>query len=156
MTQYISTSPSQPTEASQQPAHGQSKKTFRQVLTTPFSRTLRRVAGLVSCGAITAMGLVNPAMAANHELWLYDGDSTTLSGYFLEGERIYGDCDEDCYDLDLHLYSTSGSLVDSDIELDSYPIVSAPYDGYFEVEVSMPSCDHGSGCAASVNSDYGF
>ena len=27
-----------------------------------------------------------------------------IEGYFLEGEYIYGDCDQDCFDLDLFLY----------------------------------------------------
>ena len=44
------------------------------------------------------------AKAQDRSLWLYNGQSTSIEGYFLEGEYIYGDCDQDCFDLDLFLY----------------------------------------------------
>ena len=88
--------------------------------------------------------------------WLYNGQSTTISGYFLAGESIYGTCDEDCFDLDLFLYDSAGNLVSQDVELDAYPIVTAPREGQYTIEVSMPNCSHSDGCAVEITSDYGF
>ena len=85
-----------------------------------------------------------------------DNGATTVTGFFLQGESIYANCDEDCMDLDLYLYTEMGVLVDSDIEEDSFPIVTAPYDGNFAIEVTMPSCVHSAGCSASISSDHGF
>ncbi len=97
-----------------------------------------------------------PAAAQDRSLWLYNGQSATVYGYFLAGEGIYGSCDYDCYDLDLYLYDSAGNLVASDTLLDSFPIVNAPYTGNFTIEVTMPNCSHSAGCAVEVSSDYGF
>ncbi|MBV5259758.1 hypothetical protein FLX56_15180 [Synechococcus moorigangaii CMS01] len=104
------------------------------------------------CGALSAL----PAIAQDRSFWLYNGDETTLSGYFYAGEEIYGDCDEDCYDLDFYLYNSVGELVDSDTLDDAYPIVQAPYEGDYTLRVVMYDCAHTAGCAVEVSSDYGF
>ncbi len=100
--------------------------------------------------------LTMPAQAQDRELWLFNGESTTVSGYFLEGERIYGSCDSDCADLDLFLYDAGGNLVSSDTLLDAVPIVAVPFTGDFLVEVTMVNCTHSAGCAVEVSSDHGF
>ncbi|NJK72043.1 MAG: hypothetical protein HC926_01095 [Synechococcaceae cyanobacterium SM2_3_60] len=110
------------------------------------------LAAALCCGAVGSL----PAAAQDRSLWLYNGESTTVYGYFLAGEGIYGSCDYDCYDLDLYLYDSTGRLVDSDTLLDSIPIVNAPYTGNFEIQVTMPNCSHSAGCAVEVSSDYGF
>ena len=59
-----------------------------------------------------------------------------------ESYAIIGVCDEDCHDLDLHLYDGNGHLVDSDTSSDDTPIVqvSPRWSGSFRVKVSMPGC----------------
>lgn len=96
------------------------------------------------------------AHAQDRSLWLYSGDQITISGYFYAGEEIYGDCDEDCYDLDFFLYNSAGNLVDSDTLDDAYPVVQAPYEGDYTIRIVMHDCSHPEGCAVTVDSDYGF
>jgi hypothetical protein len=96
------------------------------------------------------------ASGSTHDLWLMDDDTYVLTGQFYGNESIFGVCDIDCNDLDINLYDTNGSLVSSDTLIDNVPIVVAPYEGIFNVEVIMTSCTHPSGCAAQIDSDYGF
>ncbi|MDJ0707562.1 MAG: hypothetical protein QNJ46_30165 [Leptolyngbyaceae cyanobacterium MO_188.B28] len=102
------------------------------------------------------MSMTTEVKAQDRSLWLYNGQSTSMEGYFLAGEYIYGDCDQDCFDLDLFLYDASGELVYQDVETDAAPVLVAPYEGSFFVEVSMPNCSHPEGCEAWVSSDHGF
>ncbi len=95
-------------------------------------------------------------LAQSRSLWLYNGNVETISGYFLAGEVIEGWCDQDCYDLDLVLLDTSGRVVSEDRLTDSIPIVTAPYTGDFRIRVIMHNCSHSAGCAAWVDSTYGF
>ncbi|ASC72015.1 hypothetical protein XM38_029690 [Halomicronema hongdechloris C2206] len=111
------------------------------------------IAGLT---AAMTIGLVTDAQAQSRELWLYDGEATLVEGYFLDGEAIFGWCDQDCYDLDLFLYDIDGNLITGDDALDAEPIVYAPYSGYFYVELTMPNCSHPEGCAVWVDSTEGF
>ena len=113
------------------------------------------VATLMFTGLAIA-GSVPEANAQDRSVWLYNGESTTVEGYFYAGENIYGSCDQDCADLDLFLYNSSGQLVDNDVAVDSVPIVTAPYEGNYTIEVSMPNCTHSAGCEAWVSSDHGF
>lgn len=66
---------------------------------------------------------------------------------------IYGECDSDCSDLDFYLYDSSGNQVDSDTSPDAQPVVTAPSNGDFRLEVRMHECDHSSGCEVSIWSD---
>ena len=109
---------------------------------------------LVATGALGAA--VSPVMAQEHSSWIEDNESKRITGYLLQGESVSGLCDEDCSDLNLFLYNENGILVDSDVDADANPIVTAPYEGTFVVEVSVPSCEHWAGCAVSVRSDQGF
>jgi hypothetical protein len=111
----------------------------------------------VACVAITTTGLATVAQAQDYSLWLYSGDVTTVDGYLLSGEGVYGSCDQDCLDMDLFLYdAVTGELVAQDTAIDAVPYVVAPWDGDFVVEVTMPDCSHPDGCAAWLSSDYGF
>jgi len=51
-------------------------------------------------------------------------------------------CDTDCSDVDLILYDANGNTVDSDFELDDFPIVSTTpgRDGVYRLEVQMVAC----------------
>lgn len=116
----------------------------------------RRVLSTLACASVAFIGAVSPAIAQDRTAWLRDNETTTMTGYLLQGEDLYAICDEDCSDLDLYLYNEMGVMVDADDEVDSFPIVTAPYEGTFVVEVAMPSCNHGAGCSVSLSSDHGF
>lgn len=118
--------------------------------------SVRGLLGTVACASVAWAGVVSPAMAQDRTAWLRDNESTTMTGYLLQGEDVYALCDEDCSDLDLILYNEMGVMVDTDEQLDSFPIVTAPYEGTFIVEIAMPSCLHSAGCSVSLSSDYGF
>ena len=106
--------------------------------------------------AFLLSGFVSPAMAQEHSSWIEDNETKKITGYLLQGESVSGLCDEDCSNMDLFLYNEMGVMVDSDRNADANPIVTAPYEGTFVVEVSVPSCEHWAGCAVSIRSDQGF
>jgi hypothetical protein len=56
--------------------------------------------------------------------------------------QIMGACDNDCTDLDLTLYDPAGREIDSDLEVDDYPVVSAEpqRSSTFRVKVTMARC----------------
>jgi hypothetical protein len=51
-------------------------------------------------------------------------------------------CDEDCLDIDLHLYDDNGNLVDQDTADDDIPYVSVTpkWSATFTIRVSIPVC----------------
>ena len=121
-----------------------------------FFLSSRAIATSFACVSVALVGLVSPALAQSRSVWLNDDGQTTVTGYFLQGEDIYANCDEDCMDINLYLYNEMGALVDADSAGDAFPIVTAPYDGTFIVEIAMPSCLHSAGCSAAISSDHGF
>jgi hypothetical protein len=108
----------------------------------------------ISLGAIAIL-----AMAARAEVriaFLASGESETYEGYFLADEDIYASCDELCEDLDIYLYDAyTEELIASDTLDDTYPTVTAPYDGTFLVETVMVTCLV-EVCEAWTDSDEGF
>ncbi|MEM6256500.1 MAG: hypothetical protein AAF821_26625 [Cyanobacteria bacterium P01_D01_bin.156] len=63
----------------------------------------------------------------------------------LEGGVSYGligVCDEDCGDIDLHLYDENDNLIDSDTQGDDYPVIQVQpeWTGPFSIVVEMPNC----------------
>lgn len=56
--------------------------------------------------------------------------------------QIMGGCDTDCSDIDLVLFDAAGNQIDSDVQADDYPIVSAKpaSDGVYTLEVRMVKC----------------
>ncbi len=121
-----------------------------------FSPRLRILAGSIACTVMALSSAISPAVAQDRTAWLKDNQTTTMTGYLLQGEDIYGLCDTDCNDINLSLYNEMGVMVDADNRADAFPIVTAPYEGTFVIEVSMPSCTHGAGCSVAVHSDQGF
>ena len=109
-----------------------------------------------SLAAIALASTAGFAQAQSRSDWLNEGESVVYEGYLLSGENVYGECDADCTDLDIYLYDAySGDLVDSDVLYDAYPIVTAPYDGDFLIEVFMVTCSI-EPCLTETESDYGF
>lgn len=119
------------------------------------SKTLLKYARNFFLSGLCAMAATAPALA-QETMWLEDGESQSITAYFLAGETISATCDEDCGDLDLHLYTPSGRLVDSDELEDAFPVVIAPSDGDFRVTVTMFDCSHSLGCEVDLTSDEGF
>ena len=56
--------------------------------------------------------------------------------------QIMGACDNDCTDLDLVLYDPAGREIDSDLEVDDYPVVSVEpgHSSTYRIKVTMASC----------------
>ncbi|MBD2428686.1 hypothetical protein [Phormidium sp. FACHB-1136] len=87
---------------------------------------------------------------------LSTGQSVSYDGFLYAGETVYATCDSDCTDLDILLYDANdGSLVASDVFPDAQPVVTAPYEGSFVIEVVMASCSV-EPCATWTDSDNGF
>lgn len=57
--------------------------------------------------------------------------------------QIMGDCDEDCFDLDLVVRNGAGKTLGEDLADDYYPIVDfvSGADGRIEIELNMVDCD---------------
>ena len=77
---------------------------------------------------------------------LDDGRSERLTiriGSGMETQLI-GACDTDCSDLDLTLFDSSGREVDSDVQVDDFPIVSVrpAKDAVYTIQVQMVECDN--------------
>jgi hypothetical protein len=109
-----------------------------------------------SLAALSLAGTAGLAQAESRSDWLSEGESITYEGYLLEGEDVFGACDEDCTDLDIYLYdAVSGDLIAEDVLVDSFPVVTAPYDGDFLIEVYMVTCSV-EPCLAEIDSDHGF
>jgi hypothetical protein len=55
---------------------------------------------------------------------------------------LLGVCDEDCTDVDLRLYDADGNEVDSDVEVDDYPVVEVRprRTARYRVKVIMATC----------------
>jgi len=56
--------------------------------------------------------------------------------------HILGVCDDDCFDLDLELFTSTNILVSKDVETDDYPLVSvSPSErAIYHVKVIMANC----------------
>jgi hypothetical protein len=56
--------------------------------------------------------------------------------------QIMGACDNDCSDLDLTLYDRAGREIDSDLQVDDYPVVSVEpgRTATYRVKVTMARC----------------
>lgn len=116
---------------------------------------LKSLAALV-LGALAVAGGATLVQAQSRTDWLSTGQTASYNGYLYAGESVYATCDSDCNDLDILLYdANSGQLVDSDVLLDARPVVVAPYEGSFVIEVVMASCSI-EPCAVWTDSDYGF
>jgi hypothetical protein len=110
----------------------------------------------LSLGAVAVASSAAIVQAQSRSDALANGEAVTYSGVLYAGETVYASCDEDCTDLDINLYdAVSGDLVASDTELDANPVVVAPYDGEFFIEVVMASCSV-EPCATWTESEAGF
>lgn len=119
-----------------------------------FYSKFKSMGGAFAVASVALTGLVSPAIAQDHSAFLEYGETTTVEAYLMEDEAVYATCDADCSDIDMTLYTELGVEVASDFELDDYPVVTAPFEGTFLIEVSMADCD--SICEVSVSSELGF
>ncbi|MDB9525570.1 hypothetical protein PN498_06190 [Oscillatoria sp. CS-180] len=124
-----------------------------------FNRFLR---GLMAFG-LGGSAIMLSAPVANADSYdssradfLSSGETAIYEGFFLADENIFASCDADCDDLDIYLYDAyTNELIESDTLVDSNPIVTAPYEGDFVVEVVMVTC-YTEICEAWTDSDHGF
>lgn len=79
----------------------------------------------------------------------YDGslnkdatESLTMSVRAGRQYAVLAVCDNDCADIDLHIYGENDKLIDSDVEGDDKPTltVSPQADGKFRVKITMAQC----------------
>ncbi|MDH5805344.1 MAG: hypothetical protein OEZ54_09165 [Gemmatimonadota bacterium] len=75
---------------------------------------------------------------------LNQGSSETFTVRLVGGMEyaLVGVCDNDCSDIDLEVFGPNGNSLDSDFEVDDFPVLefTAPSNGSYTVEVSMPGC----------------
>lgn len=110
----------------------------------------------LALGTLAVAGGATLVQAQSRTDWLSTGQSVSYDGYLLAGETVVATCDGDCTDIDILLYDANdGSLVASDTLADAQPVVSAPYEGSFVIEVVMASCSV-EPCAVWTDSDHGF
>jgi hypothetical protein len=115
-----------------------------------------QVIATVALGAIVLTGHLARGQAVSRSDWLSTGEEVTYEGYLLSNEAVYAACDNDCEDIDLYLYDAgSGDLVASDTRLSAVPVVLAPYDGTFFIQLIMVSCSL-EPCETWTGSDLGF
>ena len=73
-----------------------------------------------------------------------DGTNDDFTVSLRSGKRyaIVGVCDEDCDDLDLHVYDSNGNLIASDTDNDDVPVVqiNPRWTGSFTVRAEMAGC----------------
>lgn len=82
-----------------------------------------------------------------YSMWLKQGESFDLEQYLSANESITAGCNEDCFDVDLILYDAAKKeVVYQDIEANTNPKITAPYDGNFVVNLSLPNCSLSRGC----------
>lgn len=111
---------------------------------------------VLALGALAVAGGATLAQAQSRTDWLSNGQSVSYDGVLYAGEAVYATCDGDCTDIDILLYdANNGRLVGSDILPDAQPVVVAPYEGRFVIEVVMASCRI-EPCAVWTESEYGF
>jgi hypothetical protein len=104
-----------------------------------------QVQGLIDAAAETYTSNGYHYGGYSHEGSLNDDASDRLTirlGAGMETQLIAA-CDTDCSDIDLTLYDSKGNEVDSDLQLDDFPIVSAnpARDGVYTILVQMADCD---------------
>ena len=98
----------------------------RQAATERASGYTRLVAGPVH-------GRLNSGATGSHEMQVLGG-----SAYV-----VFGQCDNDCTDLDLKIYDPNGSLLLQDVAVDDHPtlIFNPKTSGTLRVEVIMAHCN---------------
>ncbi len=116
---------------------------------------VKTVAAVV-LGAIAVASSAAIAQAQSRVDWLSSGENIMYDGYLYDGEAVNATCDDDCYDIDLFLYDAeTGDLVASDTLEDAIPVVIAPYEGDFLIEVVMAGCSL-EPCETWTDSEAGF
>lgn len=91
--------------------------------------------------------LEEEGFTATHKLYLgelYHGQADELRLNMDKGSEyaLIGVCDEDCSDLDLRVSTLNGEIIDTDVEVDDYPVVKVwvTGTGEFRLEVGMADC----------------
>lgn len=89
-----------------------------------------------------------------YSMWLKQGESFDLEQYLSANESMTAGCNEDCFDVDLILYdATKKEVVYQDIDANTNPKITAPYDGDFVVNLLLPNCSLSRGCKVWLDLD---
>jgi len=138
----------------------------------PFGSSVRLSVGAATLATAIVAGVAQPSFAQNqyeqqvqsqldiaaaavgvagYEM-VYDpyidrtgaGVTESLTLRLLKGVSytIIGVCDSDCSDLDMELFDANGNSIDSDYELDDFPVVEVTpaWSSDFTLEVNMYAC----------------
>lgn len=89
-----------------------------------------------------------------YSMWLTEGEAFKLEQYLFANESMRAGCYEHCYDVDLILYdATTQEVVHKDTNANTKPKITAPYEGDFIVELSLPNCAVARGCKVWLDSE---
>jgi hypothetical protein len=90
---------------------------------------------------------MNGGYTRSHDVFydlLPQGSSQRVSIDLVEGRayQFVGKCDNDCRDVDFKLYDDDGTMIDSDLQADDYPVVTvrANRSRKYSLEVIMANC----------------
>jgi hypothetical protein len=78
-------------------------------------------------------GHLNNGASATHQMTVSGGNAYVL----------FGACDNDCRDVDLKIFDTSGNMIMQDVAVDDTPVLTftASSSGSYRVEVVMANCN---------------
>lgn len=111
---------------------------------TPAAARAQNVVDLLTRAAIEAMGAAGLRLESHSSGSLNNGGTTDIQMQIPNGKSlagVIGVCDEDCDDLDLTVFSGSGSKLGEDVTPDDAPVVPIQnYSGQIRVRVTMASC----------------
>lgn len=95
----------------------------------------------------TFTGTVYGSGVHEYSMWLKQGETFQLDQYLSVDESMTAGCNEDCFDVDLTLMdATTKTTVFKDVADNTSPKITAPYDGNFVIELTLPNCALTRGC----------
>ncbi len=90
---------------------------------------------------------------------IHQGRTFTLPLTLQAGKyyTFFGDCDDDCNNMDMNLLAANGARVAGDNLPDNQPLFTfrAPRSGNYRIVLSMKDCDNRNGCQASIHAFKG-
>ena len=120
-------------------SHRTSSVTPMGTYTTQVQGYLGRLAnnargqGFTRNAAGPVYGHLDNGASTSHEMTVVGGNQYVL----------FGACDNDCTDVDLKIYDTSGNMLMQDVEVDDTPVLTftANGSGKYRVQVVMATCN---------------
>jgi hypothetical protein len=114
------------------------------VATLPTAARAQNLVDAMTRAAIEAMGAAGLRLEGHRSGSLRDQSATDVEMQIPAGKTVaalIGVCDEDCTDLDLAVFSGSGTKLGEDVDPDNSPLVAVRnHSGPIRVRVTMASC----------------